>query len=222
MNDSQVRQQVQQMVSFIRQEAEEKANEIRVKAEEEFNARKLSAVEAAKTQIRSEYEKKFKQIESKLKVAYSTQLNASRLEILKQREDILREIYEGVERELSKARGDKESYKKLLEKLLKQSFLTLDDADVSITSNEEDLSLVESATKKALEGGLKTSGGQQVKAEIDRESFLPKTSIGGVIVSSHGGKIVCNNTLEARLETAYQQNLPQLRDLLFGDSELWK
>ncbi|GJQ13266.1 hypothetical protein GpartN1_g5057.t1 [Galdieria partita] len=221
MNDAQVRQQVQQMVSFIRQEAEEKANEIRVKAEEEFNARKLSAVEAAKTQIRSEYEKKFKQIESKLKVAYSTQLNASRLEILKQRENLLREIYEAVGRELSKAREDKENYKKLLEKLLRQSFVTLDDAEVSITCKEEDLMYVESVFNKALEG-LKTSGGQQVKAEIERDSFLPRTSIGGVVVSSHGGKIVCNNTLEARLETAYQQNLPQLRQLLFGETELWK
>lgn len=63
MNDAQVKQQIQQMVSFIRQEAEDKANEIRVKAEEDFNIRKLSAVEAAREKIRSEYERKSKQID---------------------------------------------------------------------------------------------------------------------------------------------------------------
>jgi V-type H+-transporting ATPase subunit E len=63
MNDSQVKQQIQQMVSFIRQEADDKANEIRVKAEEDFNIRKLSAVEAAREKIRIEYEKKSKQID---------------------------------------------------------------------------------------------------------------------------------------------------------------
>lgn len=140
---------------------------------------------------------------------------------MKQRETLLREIYESVGRELSKVREDKESYKKLLEQLLKQSFITLDDAEVSVMSKQEDSSLVESVLNKALEG-METSGGQPVKAEINKESFLPKTSIGGVVVSSHGGKIVCNNTLEARLETAYQQNLPQLRQILFGENELWK
>jgi len=62
MNDQQVKQQIQQMVSFIRQEADEKANEIKVKAEEEFNIRKLSAVEAARAKIRADYDKKSKQI----------------------------------------------------------------------------------------------------------------------------------------------------------------
>lgn len=63
MNDSQVKQQIQQMVSFIRQEAEEKAAEIGVKAEEDFNIRKLSTVEAAREKIRAEYERKTKLIQ---------------------------------------------------------------------------------------------------------------------------------------------------------------
>lgn len=71
MNDSQVKQQIQQMVSFIRQEAEEKAAEIGVKAEEDFNIRKLSTVEAAREKIRAEYERKTKliQVNRKMYVA---------------------------------------------------------------------------------------------------------------------------------------------------------
>lgn len=71
MNDSQVKQQIQQMVSFIRQEAEEKAAEIGVKAEEDFNIRKLSTVEAAREKIRAEYERKTKLIQVNRKMYVS-------------------------------------------------------------------------------------------------------------------------------------------------------
>lgn len=63
MNDEQVKQQIQQMVSFIKQEADDKANEIRTKAEEDFNIRKLNAVNEARVKISSEYAKKTKAIE---------------------------------------------------------------------------------------------------------------------------------------------------------------
>ena len=63
MNEDQVQKQIEQMVKFIRQEAVEKAREIHVKAEEEFNIEKLRMVEAEKARIRSEYERKEKDIE---------------------------------------------------------------------------------------------------------------------------------------------------------------
>eukprot|EP00871_Galdieria_phlegrea_P001326 jgi/Galph1/2194/GphlegSOOS_G871.1 len=221
MNDTQVRQQVQQMVSFIKQEAEEKANEIRVKTEEEFNARKLSSVEAEKARIRLEYDRKFKQIESKLRVAYSTELNASRLSVLKLREDLLRDLYNNVESELGNFTKNTADYEKLIEKLLVQSFLTLGDTEVTVTCREEDLELVEKVLKEATKY-CNSKQSLQVKAVIDKEHFLPKTSVGGVSVSSHEGKIVCNNTFEARLEIAYQQNLPEIRRLFFDETSLWK
>jgi V-type H+-transporting ATPase subunit E len=63
MQEEQVQKQIEQMVKFIRQEAVEKAREIHVKAEEEFNIEKLRMVEAEKARIRSEYERKEKDIE---------------------------------------------------------------------------------------------------------------------------------------------------------------
>ena len=41
-------------------------------------------------------------------------------------------------------------------------------------------------------------------------------SSGGVLLSARGGKILCNQTLDARLALAYKQQLPQLREALFG------
>ena len=44
MQDSEVKQQIAQMVQFINQEAQEKAQEIKLKAEEEYNIEKLRMV----------------------------------------------------------------------------------------------------------------------------------------------------------------------------------
>jgi len=37
---------------------------------------------------------------------------------------------------------------------------------------------------------------------------LPESELGGIVLTSFRGKIVCNNTLRARLDYAVQQSLP--------------
>ena len=41
-------------------------------------------------------------------------------------------------------------------------------------------------------------------------------SAGGVTLSNAAGSIVCANTLDDRLKIAYTQNLPKIRETLFG------
>ena len=42
---------------------------------------------------------------------------------------------------------------------------------------------------------------------------------GGVVLASNNGRIVCDNTLDRRLELAYEGLLPQVRGQMFGYSE---
>lgn len=44
----------------------------------------------------------------------------------------------------------------------------------------------------------------------------PVHSLGGVALLSASGKITCSNTLDDRLRIAYSQNLPAVREALFG------
>lgn len=44
----------------------------------------------------------------------------------------------------------------------------------------------------------------------------PLRSTGGVTLFSNGGRVMLENTFESRLEIAYQQNLPSIRNMLFG------
>lgn len=204
------------MVSFIRQEANDKANEIRVKAEEDFNIRKLSAVEAAREKIRAEYEKKIKQIDVNRKIAKSTEQNAARLEVLKARDGILRETYDDAAKELVEIVKDTEAYTKILKALVLQGLIVLADDEVAIRCRHDDVEIVDGLLPSVKEEYVgKTSN--PVTVNLDRQSFLSDDCSGGVELISQGGTIVVKNTFESRLEIAYQQNLPQIRKIMFGN-----
>lgn len=49
-------------------------------------------------------------------------------------------------------------------------------------------------------------------------SPLTRHSSGGVVLSAQEGRIVCSNTLDQRLQLAYEQLLPEIRKTLFGKS----
>ncbi|KAG0761848.1 hypothetical protein G6F57_007591 [Rhizopus arrhizus] len=53
---------------------------------------------------------------------------------------------------------------------------------------------------------------------IVSEEYLPESSAGGVILSGHNGRITVDNTLDARLEIAKEEMLPQIRVALFDHS----
>lgn len=57
-----------------------------------------------------------------------------------------------------------------------------------------------SLTERRVEGG-----------ERVRKSEENNVCFGGVILTNEDGLIVCKNTLDARLELAYQQMLPTIR-----------
>lgn len=214
MNDAQVKQQIQQMVSFIRQEANDKANEIRVKAEEDFNIRKLTAVETAREKIRAEYQKKVKQIDVNRKISKSTDQNAARLEVLKARESVLQETYDQAAVDLAEATNDSAAYTEILKNLILQGLLVLSDNEVVVRCRSADIEIIDSVVPAAQEEYVGKSS-SPVTVKVDRDSFLPDSCSGGVVLSSKGGNIVVENTFESRLEIAYQQNLPSIRKIMF-------
>ena len=68
LNDSEVSQEMQKMVSFIKQEALEKAREIKIKADEEFNIEKAKLVRQETLALESFYQKKKKQAQVQRKM----------------------------------------------------------------------------------------------------------------------------------------------------------
>jgi V-type H+-transporting ATPase subunit E len=227
MNDQDVSKQIQQMVRFIRQEAEEKANEISVSAEEEFNIEKLQLVEAEKKKIRQEYERKSKQVEVRKKIEYSMQLNASRIKVLQAQDDVINAMKDSASKELLRTADDKNTYKKLLKGLIVQSLLRLKEPSVLLRCREMDVTQVEAILEEAKQEYAAKAKVHAPKIAVDKIVWLPPppksaeshalSCSGGVVLASQDGKIVCENTLDARLDVVFRQKLPQIRKHLFGD-----
>ncbi|KAG4187666.1 hypothetical protein ERO13_A08G115566v2 [Gossypium hirsutum] len=233
MNDADVSKQIQQMVRFIRQEAEEKANEISVSAEEEFNIEKLQLVEAEKKKIRQEYEKKEKQVEIRKKIEYSMQLNASRIKVLQAQDGVVNAMKESASKDLLNVSHDHHVYKRLLKDLIVQSLVRLKEPGVLLRCRKEDLHLVESVLDSAKEEYASKVNVHPPEIIVDDVHLPPGPShhhgffhhhaeahgpfcSGGVVIASRDGKIVFENTLDARLDVAFNKKLPEIRKWLFG------
>ncbi|KAJ6849049.1 putative V-type proton ATPase subunit E [Iris pallida] len=234
MNDLDVSKQIQQMVRFIRQEAEEKANEISVSAEEEFNIEKLQLVEAEKKKIRQEFERKEKQVEVRKKIEYSMQLNASRIKVLQAQDDLVNSMKEAAGKELLRASEDHHEYERLLKDLIVQSLLRLKEPAVLLRCRKADQHHVESVLDSAKDEYAAKAKVHAPEIIVDHQVYLPPGpshhhffSIithhnhhgpfcsGGVVLASRDGKIVCENTLDARLDVAFRRKLPEIRKKLF-------
>ncbi|KAJ8764824.1 hypothetical protein K2173_010289 [Erythroxylum novogranatense] len=226
MNDADVSKQIQQMVRFIRQEAEEKANEISVSAEEEFNIEKLQLVEAEKKKIRQEYERKEKQVDVRKKIEYSMQLNASRIKVLQAQDDVVNSMNDAAGKDLLNLSRDHHMYKRLLKDLIVQSLLRLKEPAVLLRCRKEDHHLVESVLNSAKEEYAEKLNVHAPEIIVDHNVYLPPAPShhnahgpycsGGVVLASRDGKIVCENTLDARLDVLFRKKLPEIRKWLFG------
>ncbi|XP_041993865.1 uncharacterized protein LOC121744408 isoform X1 [Salvia splendens] len=218
MNDADVSKQIQQMVCFIRQEAEEKANEISVSAEEEFNIEKLQLVEAEKKKIRQEYERKDKQVQVRKKIEYSMQLNASRLKVLQAQDDLVNSMKESASKELLNIGGDQQNYEKLLKDLIVQGLLRLKEPSVLLRCRESDLQYVGPILDTAKEEYANKANVHSPEIVVD-QVYLPPAPThhnahdrfcsGGVVLASRDGKIVFENSLDARLEVVFRKKLPE-------------
>ncbi|KAK8938909.1 V-type proton ATPase subunit E [Platanthera zijinensis] len=226
MNDADVSRQIQQMVRFIRQEAEEKANEISVSAEEEFNIEKLQLVEAEKRKIRQEYERKEKQVEVRRKIEYSMQLNASRIKVLQAQDDLVNSMKDTAAKELLDVAGHHHAYKNLLKDLIVQGLVRLKEPAVLLRCREEDLELVDAILDTAKDEYAEKAGVHSPEIIVDNDVYLPsapshdhtheKFCSGGVVLASRDGKIVYENTLDARLDVVFRKKLPEIRKLLYS------
>jgi len=170
--------------------------------------------------------KKEKQLEVNKKIVYLNELNQARLRSLKAREDAVGRIFNDAFVNLSSI-SQGPGYKDLLCDLIIQAALKLNESSAEVLCRQVDVSLVESVLSKACQRYKDLSGGKDLKLTLNHKSFLspPRqpnsdapSCAGGIVLSTAEGKILCSNTLEQRLSTAYEQLLPTIRTILFGRS----
>jgi len=93
----------------------------------------------------------------------------------------------------------------------------LQEADVTIQCRPEDLDLVNSVLNDSKNKYEKRT---ESKVEVSlNKKHLPShpECFGGILLTAQHGRIVCNNTLDARLKMAYDVSIPRIRYTLFNE-----
>jgi len=226
MDDEEVQKQLDHMVKFIYREADEKANEIKAKAQEEFSIEKQRIVQEEKQKIQKYFEQKEKTTEAKIRIMYSNEHNQSRLRMLKSKEEGVQKLLSQAHHRLSEVTKDTAGYKSLMRLLVLQGLLKLQEEKVVVICRKQDTALVQEVLPLA-QDDYKKKIGKPCDVVIDDSTHLPagpesakegEMCSGGIVLGTPDGKIICSNTLDARLAMAFEGRLPEIRKILYGES----
>lgn len=114
---------------------------------------------------------------------------------LKAREEVVSSITETVGKELEKVRG-REDYALILAELVLEGVKGLEGGEFQVYADRRDLEVLE---KKVFPSLRKRAGDEGIKVETLEAVPLEKSSIGGARVGVPGGKVIYDNTFEARM-----------------------
>ena len=232
LREAEVSAQIAQMVAFIKAEASEKADEIRTATEEEFAKAREQVAEAEKARIRSEFARRDAQMDVKSKIAKSTTLNASRIEVLTARDEMVKGVLKAARKRLCDvANPASQEYAETLKHLVASAAESLaiagEPTPLVVRCRACDLAPVRAAVAHA----QRTLGDERVRLTLDEAAPLPpppaagaedgeddgtEACRGGVTVSTADGKVVADNTFDARLRSSFHSALPEVRKQLFA------
>jgi len=223
MAEADTERRIKQMVAFIRQEARDKAEEIEVRAKEECNVEVMKMTDREKAKMREEFKQREKRIEIENKITKQKVLDGYRMELLKAEDAKKTELKEMVQKRFASVVKDSGKYKEFLSQAMIQAFLLIwDEDEVTVSCRKQDQSIVKNLMQGALET-VKSRAQKECNTNLKMKANFnskPVKCSGGVIVSARGGKVVCDNTLDARLNIVMRTELPMVRERLFGKGRL--
>jgi len=175
--------------------------------------------------IQDEFAKKEKEKEIQERIARSTEIGECRVKKMKSRDELLHNLVtEAGSKCATVARGS--NYAGLLQKLIVQCLIKIEELDVVVFCRSDDRAAVKSILSSAVSEYVdiieKASGVKltpNVTLNEDTSKDLPESTYGGVKVTADYGKIVCDNTMAARLTLVYEELLPSIRAILFPDDQ---
>jgi len=116
-------------------------------------------------------------------------------------------------------------YKTVLKNLIVQGLIKLLEENVVIVCKKSEVPIVESILSTAvsefetiLHKESKKYKDFTTKVSIDSKKFLPDDKIGGLYLFALKSKILVDNTLDKRLDLLKQSAIPEIRKLLFKNS----
>ena len=201
-------QRLKLQLEFINNQTEARRDEILSLAESESEKERNSIIEKEREKLNNDFEKKIKQTEVKQRIQHSQELSQSRLQLLRAEDAHLQTLMIEVRNKLMQIRETKE-YQTLIKQLIIQGIKILNDRNITIRCIQKDLDIVKSIVNDIMKDHPK------LKIEIDELFCLEDKVIGGVTIATLGDSIICNNTLEHRMNQALITALPLIRKTVF-------
>merc|ERR1711934_552425 len=194
MNNDAAASQVAHMKEFILHEAKEKADEIHSKAEQDYTVEKQRLVEE-ELRLKKDFDRRQANVELESKIANATETNQKKLP------------------------SDKVAYQALLTDLITEGARRLDLPAAVVRCRAEDKGVVEAAIKGVKENVSFTI--DDTPLTVDNSVTMTicegvKECIGGVHVLAPDGKVCVSQTLNARLQVAFDTSFPVIKPLLFN------
>eukprot|EP00461_Guttulinopsis_vulgaris_P001671 UN01671 len=225
--------QIQQMIGFIKAEAYEKVQEIDQKAAAEYERRFQELKRDKEQQVQAEYKAKRHNANVQRLIQSSHKKQEAKSSLIQLRSNLVDSLKLTVIKKLQGIEKN-EQYGQLVLNLIVQGLISVQEEKVVIRCRKIDEAIVQKVLVQAAEVFKKAvadSTGYTPTLQpltIDTANYLPgpyeegavEYCLGGVEVVARGGKIICNNTLDARLELVSRHLLPQIRAFLFGDVQM--
>lgn len=160
------------------------------------------------------------------------------------REDHVRSVLDEARRRLGEVTKDQAKYAEVLLAVIVQGLFQIMEPKTAIRGRQVDIDLIEEVLPRAMKE-YKAKMGKDCNVTLDKDSFLPADTCGGIELYALGGRIRVSfiqfhrhiqifnlhlghfieifvlflqvpNTLEARLELISAQLIPEIRTALFG------
>jgi len=199
-------------------EAREKAEEIGCKAEQDYTVEKQRLVEEEKLRIKKDFERRAGNVDLESKIANATETNKNKLDILASAAGEVEKTYAEAFEQLKKLPGNASAYQALIESLIVEGVQMLGLKEAKIRARAADKAVVMAAISKVgASTGAAVTLDETVDLKVDKSVVnIEKECIGGVQVCSTDGKIIVAQTLNSRLQVAYDTSSPCTKPLLFN------
>lgn len=142
------------------------------------------------------------------------------------RDELLKTLVAEGQGQLRNYTNDEARNKALLRDLIVQGLIKLYEVDVIVSVRAKDVRAAESVLKEATDkyiAVMKKEANQdvsKVKVTLNKaaEGMVPEGKAGGIVLYAKQGKIVCDNSLDNRLDQVYYDLKPTVRKMLFPSS----
>ena len=174
-----------------------------------------------KKKIDQTYSRKYNEEFTKKKIEVSTAKNKANLDKMNIKNELVQKtVDETLEKLKAFAKSDNNDYKKLLKELILESMVKLLENECFIKARKEDTKYIQSIIKECESEFSKlmekeTKRHYECKLNILDDEFI-EDEYGGIILMNKDKKIIVNNGLKDRLMLTKENNLPQIKKMLFS------